>query len=53
MRGDLTAVQRFQAAKQDQGFEAGITFNFVDGYLNCKREVVDVTVSCKLATLLQ
>jgi hypothetical protein len=49
MRGDFAVVRGFRATNHDKSFEAGVSFDFVDGRLDREWEVVDVTVSCKLA----
>jgi len=51
MGGDFTTIQWLQAANQNHGLEAGESFNFVNGCLNCEGKIVDMTTKLKLATL--
>ena len=53
MGGDFAIIRWFWAANQDQGFEASVPFNFIDGRLNRQRKAVYMTVPCKLVTFFR
>jgi len=53
MGGNFPIIRWFWTADQDQGFETGVPFDFVDGRLNRQWKLVNVTILCTLVTLLR